>query len=107
MRKTDSVADLRDLRGETEQELGLDGILYHHLMHHVDDGVSFAIERVAAGDVATEEDPRPRNQHVVEDDNTVHLLEARREGRVEIRPSDIEAVAAEKSQTPRIAGCCE
>ena len=54
--------------------------------------------------LAQQEHALPRHQHVVEEHDAVHLLEARAERMVEMRAADVEAVAAEEAQAGRAAG---
>ena len=52
-------------------------------------------------DVAQQEDPLPRHQHIVEEDDAIHLLETRAERMVEMRAAEIEAFAAEEAEPRR------
>ena len=85
VRQAQRIGHLGDARGEAEHEFRLGDVFHYHLMHHVDDRVGLAIERVASGDVAAQKHPLPGYQHMIEDDDAVHLLEARGERRIEVR----------------------
>jgi hypothetical protein len=54
-------------------------------------------------DVAQHEHPFPGHEHVVEEDDGIHLLEARSERVIEVRPAEVEALAAQEPQSGRAA----
>ena len=89
-------------RGEAEHELALGDVLDHHLVRHVDDGAGARVRLVAALDVAIQEDVLPRHEHVVEDHDRVHLLEARAERMIEVRAAVVDALAADEAQARRV-----
>ena len=64
-------------------------------MRRIVRGVRRAVQQA---DIAVHEHPLPRHFHIVEEHDAVHLLEARAERMVEMRPSEIEAVAAQEAQ---------
>src|SRR5262249_3497943 len=59
---------------------------------------------IEKADVAENENALPRHQYVVEEDDAVHLLEARAQRMVEMRAALIEAVAAEELEARGAAG---
>ena len=72
-----------DLAGQAEVELGLGEGAGDDLVGHQGAGAGLGVPGVAQFGVAEHEDAVVRDEHVVEDDDRVHLLEPGRQGLVE------------------------
>ncbi len=67
-------------------------------MHHVHDRVGLGEGLVTQTRLAVHEQPLPRHQHVVEDDDGVHFLEPRGQRRVEMALAQIIGIARQQLQ---------
>ena len=108
----DQLLDLGDLAraqglyhqaGQPQHEFALDHILGDHLVAGMGVAVGAPGPVVAQVNVAVQENPLPGNQHVVEEDDAVHLLESRCQGMIEVRTAQVEAFPAQKFQSRRVA----
>ena len=95
---------LRHEERNPEDELALGDVLGRALVRRVRHRVGGRGRAVEQIDVTQQEHPLPRHQHVVEEHDAVHLLEARAEGMLEVRPPEVEALAAQELQPRRAAG---
>src|SRR5262249_40186897 len=103
MRQMRIAEGLRHQQRHAQYELGLREVLGGTLMRRMRARmreVGGAIQKI---DIAKQEHPFPRHEHVVEEDDAVHLLEARAERMVEMRAAEVEALAAQKSEPRRAA----
>src|SRR5882724_2340151 len=92
---------LRHQQCHAQYELGLGEVLDRTLMRRMRGRMGRSRGAVEEVDVAQQEHPLPRHQHVVEEDDAIHLLEARAERVVEMRAPEIEALAAQESEPRR------
>ncbi len=87
-----------------EHEFAFGEVLRRPLMRRMRRGMGRGGGRVQPVNITQQEDPLPRHHHVVEEDDAIHLLEARGERVVEMRTPEIEAVAAQEFEPRRAAG---
>ena len=66
----------------------------HHLMTRMRVAVGFLGGPIAQVHVAQQEDPLPGHQHIVEEDNGIHLLKARAQGMVKVGAAQVETLPA-------------
>ena len=90
-------------RDEAEDELRLRARARHDLVRHVHGGARLGVDRVAQLRLPDDEAPLPGHEHVVEHDDRVDLLEARRERMVEVAAAEVEALATQEAQAGRVA----
>ena len=90
-------------RDEAEDELRLRARARHDLVGHVRRGAGLGVDRVAELRLPDDEAPLPGNEDVVEHDDRIDLLEARRERMVEVAAAEVEALATEEAQAGRVA----
>ena len=95
---------LRHEERQTEDELALGDVLGGALMRRVRHRVRAGGGAVEQIDVPQEEHALPWHQHVVEEDDAIHLLEARAEGMLEVRAPEVEALPTQELQARRGAG---
>ena len=86
-----------------EHEFGLGEVLDRPLMGRMGGRMCHIGGAVEEVHVAQQEDSFPRHQHIVEEDDAIHLLETRAERVVEMRPPQIEALAAQEFEARRAA----
>ena len=86
-----------------QDELALGEVLRRPLVRGVHRRAGGHRGAVDEADVAQHEHPLPRHQHVVEEGDAVHLLEARAERMVEVRASEVEALSTQEAQARRAA----
>ena len=72
-------------------------------MRHVQHGVGAAEDVVAQLHITLEEDALPGDEHVVKDDDGIHLLEAGAERMIEVRAADVKALPTDEPQARRVA----
>ena len=73
-----------DLAGQAEEELALGDGAGDHLLGHQRAGAGLGVERVAKFRMAEQEDSFVRNEHIVEDDDSVHFFETGGQWLVEV-----------------------
>ena len=88
-------------QGHPQDELALGQVLGRALVGGVHRRVGGEGRAVDERDVAEQEHPLPGHQHVVEEDDAVHLLEARAQRVVEVRPPQVEALATQEPEARR------
>ena len=94
---------LRHQQCNAQHELGFGEVLGRALMRRMCRGVGDVGGAVQHVDIAEQEDPFPGHQYIIEKDRAVHLLETRAERVVEMRPAEIEALAAQEFEPRRAA----
>ena len=87
---------LRHQQRDAEHELAFGEVLGGALMRRMRRRMGDVRRLVQPVDIVEQEHALPRHQHVVEEHDAIHLLEARAQGMVEMRAAEIEAVAAEE-----------
>src|SRR5204862_8364386 len=90
---------LRHQQRDTEHELAFGEVLGGALMRRMRRRMSGVRRRVQPLDIVEQEYSLPRHQHVVEEHDAIHLLEARAQGMVDMRAAEIEAVAAQEFES--------
>src|SRR5216683_4158827 len=98
MRKVSIAERLCHQERNAQDQFALGEILGRPLMRRMSRSVRLKRSAIHQINVAQKKHTLPRHQHVVEKDDTVHLLEARAEWMVEVGTSQIEAFAAQKSE---------
>src|SRR5260370_8195712 len=98
MRKVSVAERLRHQERDAQDQLALRKILGRPLMRRMSRSVRLKRSAIHQINVAQKKHTLPRHHHVVEKDDTVHLLEAGAERMVEVGTSQVEAFAAQKSE---------
>src|SRR5215510_7473561 len=91
-------------QGSPQHQLALRHILCSALMCRMVGGVRGRGRGIDHADIAEQKHTLPRDQYVVEEDDGVHLLEARSEGMLEVRLPDIKTLATQEFEAWRAAG---
>ena len=82
--------------GQAQDELALGDVLGRALVRRMGHRMRAGRGGVEQIDVAQQEHALPRHQHVVEEDDAVHLLEARAQRMLEVRAAQVEALPAQE-----------
>src|SRR5215831_12641410 len=95
---------MRHEQSSPQDQFALRHIFGRPLMRRMVGGVRSRGCGVDHADITEQKYPLPWDQHVVEEDHGVHLLEARSEGMLEVRLPDIKTLATQEFEARGTAG---